>query len=127
MAALLGGATPGRAQTPPVPPPPAQAPSAPPYEPQLLRLSELMGALHYLRGLCGFADAPAWRDEMNALMAAQALDEAAKERFAGAFNRGFRTFSETYRTCNEAAGGIIRSYLDQSGAITKELESRYGH
>ena len=32
--------------------PPAEPPP-PPYEPQLLRLSEIMGSLAYLRGLCG--------------------------------------------------------------------------
>jgi len=118
------------AQTPPpkpVQPPPAPtAPQIAPYEPQLLRLAELMGALHYLRGLCGFADAPAWRDKMNALAEAQGFDEAAKARFAGAFNRGYRSFSESYRSCNEAAGTVIRLYLDESGSIIKALEARYG-
>lgn len=118
------------AQTPPprpVQPPPVPAtPQIAPYEPQLLRLSELMGALHYLRGLCGFADAPAWRDKMNALAEAQAFDEASKARFAGAFNRGYRSFSESYRSCNEAAGTVIRLYLEESGTIIKALEARYG-
>jgi uncharacterized protein (TIGR02301 family) len=105
----------------------AQAPPATaPYEPQLLRLSELMGALHYLRGLCSFPDAPAWRDRANALSEGQGLDEAGKARFAGAFNRGYRTFQETYRTCNDTAGKVIRSYLDESGTIVKDLDSRYG-
>lgn len=126
------------AQTPPPKPaPPSAAPAVPqiapqaappvaPYEPQLLRLAELMGALHYLRGLCGYADAPAWRDKMNALAVAQGFDEVAKARFAGAFNRGYRTFSESYRGCNEAAGQVIRLYLDESAAIIKALEARYG-
>ena len=105
--------------------PPANA-LAPPYEPQLLRLSELMGALHYLRALCGFADAPAWRDKMNDLIDGQGLDQAGRERYAGAFNRGYRAYSETYRSCNDAAAKVIRDYLAESGAIIKDLESRYG-
>lgn len=134
---MVGGAfVPVFAQTsPPLPPvqAPTQAPAAlqtipkiAPYEPQLLRLAELMGALHYLRGLCGYADAAAWRDKMNALAEAQGLDEAAKARFAGAFNRGYRTFGESYRSCNEAAGKIIALYLQESGDIVKALEARYG-
>jgi uncharacterized protein (TIGR02301 family) len=104
-----------------------QAPAqAPPFEPQLLRLAELMGALHYLRALCGFSDAPVWRDRMNDLIDGQGLDQAAKERYAGAFNRGYRTYGETYRTCDEAAAKVIRSYLSESGAIIKDLDSRYG-
>jgi uncharacterized protein (TIGR02301 family) len=106
--------------------PPQAPPQTAPYEPQLLRLSELMGALHYLRALCGFADAPAWRDKMNALIDGQGLDQAGKERYAGAFNRGYRAYSETYRSCNEAAAKVIRDYLIESGAIIKDLDSRYG-
>ncbi|GLS23430.1 hypothetical protein GCM10007874_64510 [Labrys miyagiensis] len=106
--------------------PPPAGPQRPAYEPQLLRLSELMGALHYLRALCGFADAPAWRDKMNELIDAQGLDQAGKERYAGAFNRGYRAYSETYRSCNQAAAKVIRDYLAESGAIIKDLDSRYG-
>ncbi|CAM5763653.1 hypothetical protein LMIY3S_00884 [Labrys miyagiensis] len=121
--ALMLGAVPlaASAQTSP-----QAVPQPPPYEPQLLRLSELMGALHYLRALCGFADAPAWRDKMNALIDGQGLDQAGKERYAGAFNRGYRAYSETYRSCNEAAAKVIRAYLTESGAIIKDLDSRYG-
>jgi uncharacterized protein (TIGR02301 family) len=105
---------------------PTTGSQTPPFEPQLLRLAELMGALHYLRALCGFADAPAWRDKMNALIDGQGLDQAGRERYAGAFNRGFRAYSETYRTCDEAAGKVIRTYLTEAGAITKDLDSRFG-
>lgn len=134
LLACAAGLGPASAQTPPPKPtppsaPPVVPPAAPqvaPYEPQLLRLAELMGALHYLRGLCGYADAPAWRDKMNALAVAQGFDEAAKARFAGAFNRGYRTFSESYRGCSEPAGQVIRLYLDESAAIIKALEARYG-
>ncbi len=104
----------------------ATPPQSAPYEPQLLRLSELMGALHYLRALCGFADAPAWRDKMNALIDGQGLDQAGKERYAGAFNRGYRAYSETYRSCNEGAAKVIKDYLGESGAIIQDLDSRYG-
>jgi uncharacterized protein (TIGR02301 family) len=106
--------------------PPAAPPQVAPYEPQLLRLSELMGALHYLRAVCGFADAPAWRDKMNALIEGQGMDQAAKERYAGAFNRGYRAYSETYRSCNEASAKVIRDYLAEAGTIIKDLDSRYG-
>jgi uncharacterized protein (TIGR02301 family) len=132
MAVLVAAMNPlaaALAQTPPPAPPPVAPQAAPqiaPYEPQLLRLSELMGALHYLRALCGFADAPAWRDKMNALIAGQGLDEAGKARYAGAFNRGYRAYSETYRSCDEASAKVIRAYLTESGTIIKDLESRYG-
>ena len=44
---------------------PAPAPEPPPpYEPQLLRLAEIMGALAYLRDLCGGHDGDAFHAKM---------------------------------------------------------------
>ena len=113
---LLGFAAPAGAQAP-----------QPPYDAQLLRLSELMGALHYLRGLCQAPDAPAWRAKMNALIASEGIDEPGRARYAGAFNRGYRTFRLTYRTCNEAAIETVKAYLDEGGKIARDLRSRYAN
>jgi uncharacterized protein (TIGR02301 family) len=104
---------------------PAVAQTPPSYEAQLLRLSELMGALHYLRGLCGASDAPAWRDRMSALIDGEESDLDRKAKLAGAFNRGYRTFSETYRTCNREAGETIRAYLDEGARIARDVGARY--
>src|SRR5690606_25741597 len=38
------------------------------FETELERLSEILGALHYLRGLCGAKDGQKWRNEMRALL-----------------------------------------------------------
>lgn len=113
---ISGFLLPARAETP-----------QPPYDAQLLRLSELMGALHYLRGLCQAGDAAAWRAKMNALIASEGFDEAGKARYAGAFNRGYRTFSLTYRSCNAAASETVRTYLEESGKIARDLHARYGN
>ena len=43
---------------------PAPESTAPPYEPQLLQLSEIMGSLAYLRTLCGGREAQDWRTRM---------------------------------------------------------------
>ena len=47
-----------------------ERPDDPPYEQDLMRLSEILGALHYLRPLCGAPDGTLWRDEMQALIEA---------------------------------------------------------
>lgn len=105
---------------------PAAVPEPPaPYEAPLLRLSELMGALHYLRGLCGAPDAPAWRERMTALLEGEAGDEDRKSRLAGAFNRGYRTFQETYHSCNPSAEATIRAYLDEGRKIAHDVGARY--
>jgi uncharacterized protein (TIGR02301 family) len=91
----------------------------------MLRLAELMGALHYLRGLCGAGDAAIWRDRMTALIDSEQGDEERKGRLAGAFNRGYRTFQQSYRSCNASAQAAIRSYLDEGQKIARDIGARY--
>ena len=43
-----------------------------PFENDLARLSEILGALHYLRALCGANEGQKWRAEMQALVEAEA-------------------------------------------------------
>ena len=51
---------------------PAVSDAPPPYEAQLLRLTEMIGALAYLRDLCGAGDGDEWRVKMTALLNAEA-------------------------------------------------------
>ena len=44
----------------------------PAYGGQLNKLSEVLGSLHYLRTLCGANEGQKWRDEMQALVVAEA-------------------------------------------------------
>ncbi|QXX73455.1 TIGR02301 family protein [Methylovirgula sp. HY1] len=101
--------------------------TAPPYEPQLLRLSEMLGALAYLQDLCGHHhDGQIWRAKMAALIAAEAKTSLRKERLAGAFNRGFRGYALTYRLCTPNAQAIITRFLDESGKLAHDVAHRYG-
>jgi len=134
---LCLAAGPLAAQTPPKPPPkpaatpaptptptPAEAP--PPYEPQLLRLAELMGALSYLRDLCQAGDGAQFRDKMSRLLEAEAHTEERKAALAGAFNRGFGDYALTYRTCTSNATEVIGHYLEEASRIARDIAGRYG-
>lgn len=105
---------------------PTRAQTSPPFEAPLLRLAERMGALHHLRGLCGGSEGGVWRDKMAALIDAQAQDADLRERLAGAFNRGYRTFLLTYRSCNDQARRIIDDYLVDVERLSGDIASRYG-
>src|ERR1044072_4318231 len=78
-----------------------------PYEGDLQRLSEILGALHYLRDLCGSREGQIWRNEMQALVDAEAPSGERRERLVASFNRGYRGFQQTYRTCTPAADYAI--------------------
>jgi uncharacterized protein (TIGR02301 family) len=126
MIAGLGGA---HAQSKPAPAPAAPAavePPPPPYEPQLMRLAEIMGALAFLRDLCGPKDGDMWRAKMAALLEAEAKTEKRRELLAGAFNRGFRGYEVTYHSCTPAADTVIVRYLAEGARLAHELTNRFG-
>jgi uncharacterized protein (TIGR02301 family) len=99
----------------------------PPFEAQLLRLSEILGALHHLRAICGAADADAWRQRMEGVLEGEGADAEVKARLAGAFNRGYRTFSLTYQRCTGEARRTEESYLAEAGRISRDVGSRYAN
>ena len=99
----------------------------PPYEADLQRLSEILGALHYLRDLCGAREGPIWRNEMQALVDAEAPSGERRERLVASFNRGYRGFQQTYRTCTPAADYAIRRYLDEGSKIARDITARYAN
>ena len=101
-------------------------PPPPVYEDQLLRLAEILGSLHFLRGLCGDGDAANWRGEMDALLASEAPGPIRRARLVGRFNHGFETFNATYRSCTPSARLSIRRYLVEGKAVSADVRARYG-
>ena len=93
----------------------------------LSRLSEILGALHYLRPICGFKEADRWRTEMQALIDAEAQGADRRARMVAGFNRGYGGFQQTYRTCTPAAEVAIRRYLEEGAKIAREVTARYAN
>jgi uncharacterized protein (TIGR02301 family) len=124
---LLVIATAAHAQAPVVAPAPAPGSIRPAYENDLSRLSEILGALHYLRELCGAREGQAWRNEMQALLDAEAPPGERRDRLTASFNRGYRGFQQTYRTCTPAANYAIRRYLEEGSRIARDVTARYAN
>ena len=97
------------------------------FEGSLQRLSEILGALHYLRDICGANEGQKWRNEMQALVEAEARGGERKARLTTAFNHGYRTYQQSYRTCTPAADVVIRRYLDEGSKIARDMTARYAN
>jgi uncharacterized protein (TIGR02301 family) len=105
----------------------AQEMAPAPFDGDLARLAEIMGALHYLRALCGANEGQKWRNELQALIDAEALNGERRRKIVAGFNRGYQGFQETYRTCTPAADLAIRRYLDEGAKIAREITARYAN
>ena len=110
---------------PPPPATPAAPPESRPYDPQLLRLAEVLGALTTMRQLCGADDAEEWRQRMQALLDSEGNPPARKDRLAGAYNRGLQGYGVTYRTCTPNARLVIQRFLDESSRLARDIGTRY--
>ncbi len=92
-----------------------------PYDQQLFRLAEILGALHYLREICGANEGPLWRDQMRELVSSEGTNALRRARFVEAFNRGYRDYSRTYRGCTQPALLTIQRFIEQGTSITDTL------
>jgi uncharacterized protein (TIGR02301 family) len=101
--------------------------AAAPFDPDLARLAEILGALHYLRGICGTNEGGKWRNQMQALIDAETPSGDRRARMIAGFNRGYNGFQQTYRTCTPAATVAIRRYIDEGSRISRDLTARYAN
>ncbi len=101
--------------------------AAAPFDGSLQRLAEILGALHYLRNICGANEGQKWRNEMQALVDAETPAGDRRSRMIASFNRGYRGYQQTYRTCTPAADLVIRRYLEEGSKIAREMTARYAN
>jgi uncharacterized protein (TIGR02301 family) len=116
MAALALATVPARAEV-----------AAAPFDGSLARLAEILGALHYLRNICGANEGQKWRNEMLAIVDAEAPSGQRRARMIASFNRGYQGYQQTYRTCTPAADLVIRRYLEEGSKLAREMTARYGN
>ena len=99
-----------------------------PFDGALMRLSEILGGLHYLRGICSPSEGPKWRNQMQALLDAEAPQGSQRRaHMMASFNRGYNGFQQTYRSCTPAATVAIRRYIEEGSKISRDLTARYAN
>lgn len=92
-----------------------------PYDDRLMQLSEILGAVHFLRELCGNNDGQQWRDRMRELLDAEGTSALRRAKFTRSFNNGYRSYSRTYSSCTQSAQLAITRFLAQGAEIADTL------
>src|SRR5262249_32504778 len=116
MAALLLAAAPARAEV-----------AAAPFDGSLQRLPEVLRPPPYPRRLRRPHQRQEGRHPMHAVVDAEAPGGDRRARMIAAFNRGYRGFAQSYRTCTPAADLVIRRYLEEGSKIAREMTARYAN
>ena len=99
----------------------AQQADSKPYDDKLTRLSEILGAVHYLRELCGNNDGQLWRDRMRDLVESEGTTSARRARLSKSFNDGYRSYSRTYQSCTPTAQVAIDRFLAEGAQLADTL------
>src|SRR5690606_440040 len=89
----------------------AHANETKPYDDKLMRLSEVLGAVHYLRELCSANDNQLWSDQMRDLIAAEGSSALRRAQLTRSFNRGYNSYSRTYNACTPSAKTAVERFL----------------
>jgi uncharacterized protein (TIGR02301 family) len=91
------------------------------YDDRLMRLSEILGAVHYLRELCGNKDGQRWRNSVNELVKTEGDTALRRATIAKRFNLGYRSYRRTYRKCTPSAKSTITRFFKEAIEITESL------
>jgi uncharacterized protein (TIGR02301 family) len=97
---------------------------AKPYDDKLMRLAEILGAVHYLRELCSANDGQLWRDKMKDLLDTEGGTAIRRARLTRSFNQGYRSYRRTYVTCTPTAQSSIERFLAEGIQIGDGLVAR---
>lgn len=100
-----------------IPPPPDDRP----YDAKLLRLAEILGAVHYLRELCGAQEGQLWRDQMKEIVKNEGSTAVRRAKLVNSFNDGYRGYRRTYRTCTESARLATTRFSTEGATIAASL------
>ena len=109
---------------PPIVPKESSAPPPPddrPYDDKLLRLAEILGAVHYLREVCGAQEGQLWRNQMKDILKNEGSTAVRRAKLVNSFNNGYRGYRRTYRTCTSSATLAIARFSTEGAQIAVAL------
>jgi uncharacterized protein (TIGR02301 family) len=109
---------------PPIAPRESTAPPPPddrPYDDKLMRLAEILGAIHYLRELCGATEGQVWREQMKEILRNEGTTAVRRAKLVNAFNDGYRGYRRSYRTCTQSATLAANRFSTEGATIAAQL------
>jgi uncharacterized protein (TIGR02301 family) len=92
-----------------------------PYDKELFQLAEILGAVHYLRALCGADEGQKWRDQMSELVDAEGASALRRAQLVRSFNKGYRGYGRTYRRCTELAELSIERLMSEGRTLAGRI------
>lgn len=97
------------------------------HQTRLVRIAEIMGGLHYLRGICDKEKNQVWRGNMLRLLDLEQPPQDVRERMVSRFNSYFDREKRSHATCNRKATREIKRLAGEGQQLTSELTRSLRH
>ncbi len=91
------------------------------YERNLLRLSEILGAIHHLRAICNANEGQLWRKKMVELLETEAPSPQRRAALVGRFNQGYRSYQLSFATCTKKATSKVQKFVKEGAALATTI------
>ncbi len=88
----------------------------------LIELSKILGELHHVRRMCSpRREADVWRERMKRLVSLEEPADSQKAQMVAAFNDGYRSAQNAFRTCDRGAEDFAAARAEQGEARIHSL------
>lgn len=91
------------------------------YERNILKLSQLLGAIHHLREICNANEGQLWRQKMVELLEVEAPSPQRRALLVQRFNQGYRSHQLTFRKCTKRASSKVQKFVKEGAALADRI------
>ncbi len=91
------------------------------YEQNLLRLSEILGSMHYLQQICETFTSKTWRNQMIKLIRVEKAKGEKEARLTAGFNRGYSKYQDWFTSCTDGANVEIERFTREGSELSTWL------
>jgi uncharacterized protein (TIGR02301 family) len=92
----------------------------------LVRLAEILGAVHHLRDVCGAHEGSLWRNKMIDLLEAARPPAGRRQYLIGRFNDAYYRVRGTYPQCSPGAVREVNALFGEGQQLAAKLTSASG-
>lgn len=91
------------------------------YERNILKLSQILGAIHHLREICNANEGQLWRQKMVELLETEAPTPKRRNLLVKGFNQGYRGQQRYYRKCTKRAGRKVLRFVKEGAILADKI------
>ena len=91
------------------------------YERDILRLSQILGAIHHLREICNANEGQLWRKKMVELLETEAPSPQRRTLLDAQFNQGYRSHQLTFASCTEKARKKVEKFVKEGAKLATRI------